>query len=112
LKIWGTRATAPFSVIHLGYSCGAIVANLIVRPFLNYNNSYVNTTESSQFNSTLSRSISIPLDVDIRVPYLIAAGLSFLIGVGHFIFLMQNHNNRREKAEKQQASIIFCISKF
>jgi fucose permease len=99
-------------MIHLGYGCGAIVANLIVHPFLDNNNSYVNTTESSQFNSTLSTSISIPLNVDIRVPYLIAAGLSFIIGVGHFIFLIRNHNNRQDKAEKQQASFIFCISKF
>jgi fucose permease len=105
--MWDTRVAAPLNIVHLGYGFGAIFANLLVRPFLSNENLYVNVTVSSQFNSTLSTSISKPLNLDIRGPYLITAGLCFLTGVGHLIFFIQEQKKKQNKAVIQQASFIF-----
>ena len=58
--MWDTRVAAPLNMMHFGYGFGAILANLIVRPFIDNTKSYVNDTVSSKLNSTLSTSISTP----------------------------------------------------
>jgi len=98
--MWDNRAAVPLNLVHFGYAFGAILANLLVRPFLNNKNPHV--------NSTLSTSISAPLNSDIRVPYLITAALCSVIGIGHFIFLLREKNNKKVKIEEQKASHI-CL---
>jgi fucose permease len=105
--MWDTRAAAPLNLVHFGYGFGAIFANLLVRPFLKNKNLHVNTTISLSLNSTLSTSISAPLNSNIRVPYLITATLCFLIGIGHFIFLLREKNHKKVKIQEQKASDIF-----
>ena len=102
--MWDARVAAPFNMVHFGYGFGAILANLIVRPFIDNKKSYVNTTAPSKLNSTLSTSISTPLDADIRVPYLIAGGLCLLVGIGHLVFFIQGQKNKRDSVKKQKAS--------
>jgi fucose permease len=89
--MWDTRAAAPLNLVNLGYGLGAILANLLVRPFLN-NNPHTNST------------VSIPLNSDIRVPYLITAALSLVIGMGHFIFFLRG---KKAKVEEQKVDHIF-----
>jgi fucose permease len=108
--MWKNRAAAPFNIVHLGYSCGAILANLLVRPFLHNSKSHVNVNISVQLNSTLSSSISVPLDADIRVPYMIAAGLCLLIGIGHLIFFIQEQKERQKKAQIKQVSLNLFVN--
>jgi fucose permease len=106
--MWDTRVAAPFNMLHFGYGFGAILANLIVRPFLGNKSSYVNATASSELNATLSTSISTLLDADIRGPYLIAAGLCILIGSGHLAFFIKEKKTKRHKVKKEQASDVSC----
>jgi hypothetical protein len=106
--MWDNRAAAPLNLIYLGYAFGAIFANLLVRPFLNNKNPHMNTTISLPLNSTLSTSISAPLNSDIRVPYLITAALCSVIGIGHFIFLLREKNNKKVKIEEKKV-IIFVL---
>lgn len=102
--MWKSNAAAPLNMVHFGYGFGAIFANLIVRPFLRNRNPSINATASSTINSTLSTSVSEPLDADIRPPYLIAAGLCLIIGVGHVMFFIRERNNNQKKIEKPQVS--------
>jgi fucose permease len=106
--MWDTRVAAPLNMVHFGYGFGAILANLIVRPFLGNKKSYVNATVSSELSSALSTSISTPLDADIRGPYLIGAGLCILIGIGYFVFFIQEQKTKRDKVKKEQASDVSC----
>ncbi|CAF0728307.1 unnamed protein product [Adineta steineri] len=103
-KIWGSRAGTPLSMTHFGYGCGAIFINLFVRPFLSNKNVHSNLNISKQFNSTLSRSVSIPIDADIRIPYLTIGVLCFIICIGHFIFFIQEQKDKRNKTEIQQVN--------
>jgi hypothetical protein len=91
--MWDNRAAVPLNLVILGYGFGAILANLLVRPFLN-NNPHMNST------------VSIPLNSDIRVPYFITAALSLVIGIGHFIFFLRGKN---AKVEEQKVGHIFFI---
>lgn len=100
LKMWKSRAAAPLNMIHLGYSSGAILANLLVRPFMSKTNTYRNTNITSQYNFTYSTSVSVPAYWDIRVPYLISAALCFIVSIGHLIFFIREQN----KAEQQKVS--------
>jgi fucose permease len=107
--MWDTRVAAPLNIVHLGYGFGAIFANLLVRPFLHNDHRYANATISSQSNSTFSTSIPVPLNTNIRVPYLITGSLCFLIGIGHLIFFIQDQVKKSNKAETQQVSNVFII---
>ncbi len=86
----------------MGYGFGAIFANLLVRPFINNEDSHVNGSKSCQYNSTSSISICSSLNSNIQVPYLISGSLCFLIGIGHLIFFMQNKINKSNQAEIEQ----------
>ncbi len=97
--MWEGHAAAPLNIVHLGYGFGAIFANLLVRPFVN--------NEISHINSTLSTSISTPLNMDIRVPYMVTAGLCFVTGIAHFIFFIRETNNKQDKPKQQKASHAF-----
>ncbi len=105
LQIWKTRSAAPLNIVHFGFGVGAILVNLLVRPFMNNTNSSSNTTYiSSQSNSTLSTLNLVLVYSDIRVPYLITGTLCFVIGIGHFIFSIREKNNQQNKYEKPKAS--------
>jgi len=106
--MWDTRVAVPLNMVHLGYGFGAIFANLLVRPFLSNEDSYVNGNESCQYNSTSSLSICSPLNSNIQVPYLISGSLCFLIGIGHLIFFIQNKINKSNKAEIEQVWNSHC----
>ena len=98
--MWKTCSAAPLNMIHFGYGFGAILANLIVRPFMNKNNS--TTTNSSELNSTLSKSNPMLVTWDIRYPYIIAGSIAFIIGIGHLIFFIRGRTN---KVNNHQQSI-------
>ncbi len=105
LQIWKTRSAVPLNLVHFGFAFGAILVNLLVRPFMNNANSYRNTTHVfSQSNPTLSRLPSVLVYWDIRVPYLITGALSFVIGIGYLIFFIREQNNKQNKCEKPKAS--------
>lgn len=98
-KLWGTRVAAPLNSVHFGYGVGAIIANLIVRPFFNHENPNGYINESIELNSTFSRSVSIPIDTDIRIPYLIAASSCILVAfmnLGFFIWTIVNEKKKQK----------------
>jgi len=80
-KMWQDRVAAPLNMVHFGYGFGAILANLIVRPFFNLKNI------PKQTNGSI-RSVSIPIDADISIPYFIAASSCIFIGFIHLTFLI------------------------
>ena len=102
--MWKTRSAAPLNMVHFGYGCGAIIGNFIVRPFMNKRNSYQNSTNISQVNSTLSKSNPMLIEWDIRYPYLITGALALLMVIGHLIFVIREQINKRYNSENENVS--------
>ncbi|UJR06716.1 hypothetical protein I4U23_011003 [Adineta vaga] len=83
LQMWGIHAAAPLNAVHLGYGLGAIFINLLVRPFI--------TKKASSSDNP-----------NIIIPYSVAAGLCFLISLGHLIFYIVKVTHRRQKVQVQE----------
>jgi F0F1-type ATP synthase membrane subunit a len=89
LSMWGDQAAAPLNIVHLGYGFGAVIANLIVKPYLG--------EEKSKTLSDYSTEIMKVKESNIKIPYTIASCCCLLITVIHLIFLIIESRNRRER---------------
>ena len=86
--MWGDHAAAPLNLVRLGYGIGAIIVNLLVRPFL--------STEISSNTSTATK-------VNIFIPYTITATLCMLVALGHLCFYVRVLKMRKDKSKKSQS---------
>ena len=86
--MWGMNVAAPLNGVLLGYGIGAVVVNLLVRPFLT-------KTNSSQSSNIL-------------VPYIVTAVLCGLIALGHVCFYCRTLKSRRRTLEVHEAGS--CVS--
>lgn len=103
-KMWQDRVATPLNIVHFGYGFGAIIANLIVRPFFNV---------KTHPNETISRSVSMPLDADIRIPYFIAAGSCSIVASMHLTFYIweQIKKNKQNKLDYLSVKTTDCKMK-
>ncbi|UJR17183.1 hypothetical protein I4U23_004079 [Adineta vaga] len=85
LNMWGVYAAAPLNAVHLGYGLGALLANLLIRPFITH------TKSSSTSEWKINR--------DIIIPYSITAIMCFFIAVGHLLLYILEFRKRRQKLE-------------
>ncbi|UJR17184.1 hypothetical protein I4U23_004079 [Adineta vaga] len=83
--MWGVYAAAPLNAVHLGYGLGALLANLLIRPFITH------TKSSSTSEWKINR--------DIIIPYSITAIMCFFIAVGHLLLYILEFRKRRQKLE-------------
>jgi hypothetical protein len=97
LTMWGDNVAAPLNVVHLGYGFGAVFANLLVKPFLGEDKK----ENISSDNSTI---LIEPSSSNILPPYLITAFTCLLISIGHLIFSIVEHRNRRQSIENRQVN--------
>jgi len=96
LTMWGVNAAAPLNTAHLGYGIGAVLVNLLIRPFINQKDSSPN---NEGVNSTLLSVNEIRENSNIVIPYSITAILCVLTAVGHAFFYVRALKTRREKLE-------------
>ncbi|CAF1425123.1 unnamed protein product [Adineta ricciae] len=89
LTIWGIDSAPPLGAMHTGYGIGALLAILLVRPFLIETGASVNHMSSEKFN--------------IIGPYLIAGSLCTLIALGNLFFAFREAKNKRERLEFKQS---------
>ncbi|CAF3907492.1 unnamed protein product [Rotaria sp. Silwood1] len=106
LTMWGANAAAPLNSAHLGYGIGAVIVNLLVRPFLSQtssssSNNLINNNE--EINSTLSSVDSRLTKSSIVIPYSITALLCLLTAGGHLFFYIKEQKSQRERLEIEQA---------
>jgi membrane-anchored protein YejM (alkaline phosphatase superfamily) len=83
--MWGIHAAAPLNAVHLGYGIGAILINLLVRPYIT------------------KQSVSID-NQNIIVPYSVTAILCLIISVGHLTFYISKLRNRRQRLQVREVS--------
>lgn len=96
--MWGKNAAAPLNAVHLGYGIGAVLVNLLVRPFLSEKKLLRN-----DLNQTLLLNNSMNKDSsNIFVPYSITAILCLFIGFGHLFFYIKEQQNQRQRLNIQQ----------
>ncbi|CAF1425200.1 unnamed protein product [Adineta ricciae] len=89
MTIWGIHSAPPLGAIRTGYGIGALLAILLVRPFLIETGSSVSHMSNGKFN--------------ITGPYLIAGSLCTLIALGHLFFASREAKNKRERLEFKQS---------
>jgi fucose permease len=97
--MWGGNAAAPLNTAHLGYGIGAVLVNLLVRPFLTKK---VLTISNPSDNSTLSSVNTIKENSNIFIPYTITAVLCVLIAAGHTFFYIQELRTQKQKLDVRQ----------
>jgi fucose permease len=85
--MWGMNAAAPLNTVQLGYGIGAVLVNLLVRPFLVQRVSSINMIEKKP---------------NIFIPYTITAVLCILTAVGHIFFYIRELKTQREKLDVRQ----------
>lgn len=73
LTMWGANAAAPLNIVQLGYGLGAVIVNLLVRPFLTKGNLFI--------------------------PYTITAVCCVLVAVGHLFFYIRGLKTHTETLE-------------
>ena len=100
--MWGANAAAPLNTAHLGYGIGAVLVNLLVRPFLSSKILSLNSTDNQYDNSTLTSVNLIKSNSNIFIPYLITAILCFLTAIGHVFFYIKELRSQREKLDVRQ----------
>ena len=81
--MWGSHAAAPLNSVHLGYGLGAILINLLVRPYIT------------------KQGVSID-NQNIVVPYSVTATLCFIIALGHLAFYISKLRNRQDRRNSIQ----------
>ena len=111
--MWGANAAAPLNSAHFGYGIGAILVNLLVRPFLGKIPSSMNGTSSKEVNGTATSNYLTPTNSIIIFPYLITAALCVVIATGHTFFYtrerrknLQNQKVRMSSREHKTREII------
>ncbi|CAF2658407.1 unnamed protein product [Rotaria sp. Silwood2] len=102
LTMWGKNAAAPLNTAHLGYGVGAIIVNLLVRPFLSQSSLSINSKNNTEVNSTLSSVNSTLTNSSIIAPYSITAVLCLLLAIGHIYFYIEEQKNQKRRLEIQQ----------
>lgn len=126
LNLWNGISTSPLNAMHAGYGIGAILAIHIAKPFIafdpyknshlmktfvNYTTpatyyittSYTNISNTSSFNTT-STSLN---EVNLQVPYWIAAFLSLGVSIMFFIIqLIENAKRKKYVSLQLQQSIL------
>jgi fucose permease len=100
--MWGVNAAAPLNTAHLGYGIGAVLVNLLVRPFLTKNIPSINAADNQVVNSTLTSINTIKENSNIFIPYTIVAVLCALIAGGHIFFYLRELKSQRQKLEVRQ----------
>jgi fucose permease len=103
--MWGVNAAAPLNVTQAGYGIGAVLAILLVRPFLIQKVLLTSVNDNEGMNSTRSSMNTTWADSNIVIPYSITAVLCVLIAVGHTYFYVRNLRNRKQKLEIRQVRI-------
>lgn len=94
LTMWGANAAAPLNIVQLGYGLGAVVVNLLVRPFL--------PKSISSIDLTLASPIATETKAGIFIPYTITAAVCTLIAVGHIFFYVRALKSGKEKLEARE----------
>jgi fucose permease len=105
LRMWGENAAAPLNAAQFGYGIGAVVINLIVRPFLTQNPSLVNPINLEEANGTLSSVAATKANSNIVVPYTITAALCVLVAAGHIFFYIREQRNQRKRLPVREVMI-------
>jgi len=103
--MWGVNAAGPLNVTQAGYGIGAVLAILLVRPFLIEKVLLTSVNENERINSTKLLMNTTWADSNIVVPYSITAVLCVLIAVGHTYFYVRNLRNRKQRLEIRQVRI-------
>jgi hypothetical protein len=97
LTMWGGNAAAPLNTVQLGYGLGAVIVNLLVRPFL--------PKGVSPITSTLTSTTVTEMKANIFIPYTITAVLCVLIAVGHLFFYIRSLKTGKEKLDVQETEV-------
>ncbi len=92
--MWGAHAAAPLNAVQIGYGLGAVIVNLLVRPFL--------PEGVSPITSTLPSNTVPEMKANIFIPYTITAVLCVLIAVGHIFFYIRALKTRKEKLDVKE----------
>jgi len=103
--MWGVNAAAPLNAVQSGYGIGAVLVNLLVRPFLIQKVLSTSTTDNEGIHSTASSVNTTWKNSNIVIPYSIAAVLCVLIAVGHTYFYVRKLRNQKQKLEIRQVRI-------
>lgn len=98
LTMWGANAAAPLNTAHLGYGIGAVLVNLLVRPFLTKKHS----VDQSLVNTTLTSADGKEENSNIVIPYSITAILCGLLAAAHIFFYIKALKSERERLEVRQ----------
>ena len=100
LRMWKDDVAAPLNMVHLGYGFGAVFANLLVKPFLGEGQT-IRELENKEatFIENETRNIGIP--------YSVVSFLCLIISIGHLIFSIREHRNRRESIDNRPISYTF-----
>ncbi|CAF3998935.1 unnamed protein product [Rotaria magnacalcarata] len=98
LSMWGDHVSTALNTVYLGFGFGAALVNIFVAQFLDQDH-----IELSNSNSTMGN-FSSSSSANIKIPYAIAAGLCILIAIGHLIFAICAHRNRRQALRMQQVN--------
>jgi fucose permease len=106
LTMWGPNAAAPLNIVHLGYGIGAVLVNLLVRPFLTKNVLEINIADNKSQNLTLSSVYASKVNKNLFLPYSITATLCVLIAAGHIFFYIRELKSQRVKLQVRQVRII------
>jgi fucose permease len=93
--MWGVNAAAPLNAANVGYGIGALLVNLLVRPFVTKNIPSINATDNQEINTMKNNS-------NIFIPYTIVAGLCVLIAIGFVFFYIRELKSQRQKLEVRQ----------
>jgi FHS family Na+ dependent glucose MFS transporter 1 len=100
--MWGVNAAAPLNAVQSGYGIGAVLVNLLVRPFLNEKVLSTSVNENEGIHSTKLSMNTTWADSNIVIPYSITAVLCVLIAVGHTYFYVRKLRNQKQKLEIRQ----------
>ena len=91
LTMWGANAAAPLNTVQLGYGLGAVIVNLLVRPFLTKTVSTIDSTEAPN-TATETRA-------KLFIPYTVTAVCCALVALGHVFFYIRGLKTVKETLE-------------
>lgn len=91
LAMWGVNVAAPLNAVQLGYGLGAVIINLLVRPFLTKDISLIDLTEVSN-TATQTKA-------NIFIPYTITAAFCVVVALGHILFYIRALKTRKTPLE-------------
>ena len=100
--MWGANAAAPLNATHFGYGLGAVLVNLLVRPFITRTIFSADVINNEAVNSTFSLFSTTKVNRNLITPYSITAILCFIIAVGHVFFYVPELKKQRLKSQAPQ----------